>query len=170
MCLSIITKPSYKMSYIWFIYHVATPLWGKCEDEIHTPKSGNLESSGTPATSELHSRGQNTLPWGVFYTVGKFLKSRCRKWLRMSHLDICNTSWSKEGSGVKLPIWLTTTKSWESTRPRCVQIECDTPLKSSRGKLQVFFRPRSNPRSEPGVMSSQSPGSPNWNSFATPLW
>jgi hypothetical protein len=41
---------------------VATPLWAKCEDEIHTPKSGNLESSRTPATSELDSRGQNTSP------------------------------------------------------------------------------------------------------------
>jgi hypothetical protein len=40
---------------------VATPLWAKCEDEIHTPKSGNLESFGTPATSELDNRGQNTL-------------------------------------------------------------------------------------------------------------
>jgi hypothetical protein len=27
---------------------VATPLWAKCEDETHTPKSGDLESSGTP--------------------------------------------------------------------------------------------------------------------------
>jgi hypothetical protein len=26
---------------------VATPLWAKCEDETHTPKSGNLESSKT---------------------------------------------------------------------------------------------------------------------------
>jgi hypothetical protein len=26
--------------------------------------------------------------------------------------------WSKEGPGVKLTIWLLTTKSWESTRPR----------------------------------------------------
>jgi hypothetical protein len=33
---------------------VATPLWGKCEDEIRTPKSGNLESSGTPKTLELN--------------------------------------------------------------------------------------------------------------------
>jgi len=41
---------------------VVTPLWGKCEDETHTPKSGNLESSGTLAISELDSRGQNTLP------------------------------------------------------------------------------------------------------------
>jgi hypothetical protein len=41
---------------------VATPLWAKCEDEIHIPKSGVLESSGTPATSELDNRGQNTSP------------------------------------------------------------------------------------------------------------
>jgi len=25
-----------------------TPLWGKCEDETHSPKSGNLEFSGLP--------------------------------------------------------------------------------------------------------------------------
>jgi hypothetical protein len=78
--------------------------------------------------------------------------------------------WSKEGSGVKLAIWLPTTKSRESTRPRCVQIECDTPLERSWGELQDCFRPHSNPRSEPGVMSSQIPRSPNRDSFRTPLW
>jgi hypothetical protein len=81
-----------------FIYLVvATPLWGKCEDETHTPKSGNLESSGTPAISELDCRGQNTSHRGVFYTVEKVLKCRCPKWSRMSHLDICSTSygWKK---------------------------------------------------------------------------
>jgi hypothetical protein len=75
---------------------VATPLWGKCEDETHTLKSGNLESSETPATSELDSRGQNTSPWGVLYTVEKALKCRCRKWTRMSHLDICSTSYGRK--------------------------------------------------------------------------
>ncbi len=38
----------------------ATTLWVKCEDETHTPKSGNLESSGTPENSELEFRDQNT--------------------------------------------------------------------------------------------------------------
>ncbi len=75
---------------------VATPLWGKCEHETHTPKSGNLESFGTPATSKLHCRGQNTLPWSVPYTVEKALKFRCRKWSRMSHLNICNTSYGRK--------------------------------------------------------------------------
>jgi hypothetical protein len=41
-------------------HHVATPLSVKCEDETDTPKSGNLESSGTPKNSELEFRGQNT--------------------------------------------------------------------------------------------------------------
>jgi hypothetical protein len=38
------------------------PTLGKCEDETHIPKSGNLESSGIPATSELDSKGQNNSP------------------------------------------------------------------------------------------------------------
>jgi hypothetical protein len=69
--------------------------------------------------------------------------------------------WSKEGPGVKLAIWLPTTKSQESTWPWCVQIECDTPLESSWGELQVCLRLCPNQRLESGVMSSQSPGSPN---------
>jgi len=75
---------------------VATPLWGKCEDETHTPKRGNLESSGTPANSKLDIRGKKTLPWGVLYIVGKALKFRCRKWPCMSHLDICSPSYGQK--------------------------------------------------------------------------
>jgi len=75
---------------------VATPLWAKCEDETHTPKSGNLESSKTPENSELDFRGQNTLHWGVLYINGKVLKCRCPKWPCMSHLDICNPSYGQK--------------------------------------------------------------------------
>ncbi len=41
-----------------------------------------------------------------------------------------NKLWSKEGQGVKLGVWLPTTKSQESTQSRCVQVECDTPWKA----------------------------------------
>jgi len=75
---------------------VATPLWGKCEDETCTPKSGNLESSRTPEILELDFRGQNTLLWGALYIVGKILKCRCRKWPRMSHSDIYSTSYGRK--------------------------------------------------------------------------
>jgi hypothetical protein len=76
--------------------HVATPFWAKCEDETHTPKVGDLESSRTPATLELDIRRQNTSVWGVPYTVGKVLKCRCPKWPRMSHLDICSPSYGQK--------------------------------------------------------------------------
>jgi hypothetical protein len=41
-----------------FYIIVTTPLWDKCDDETHTPKSGKLESSGTPENSELEFKGQ----------------------------------------------------------------------------------------------------------------
>jgi hypothetical protein len=78
--------------------------------------------------------------------------------------------WSKEGSGVKLPVWLPITKSRESTRFRCVQVECNTPLESSRGELQLWFRPRPNWSLRWEVMNAQSPGSSNRDNFGTPLW
>jgi hypothetical protein len=71
--------------------------------------------------------------------------------------------WSKERSQL-------TTKSWESTRSRCVQVKCDTPLESSWGELQLWFRPRPDPSLGQEVMSAQSPESPNRDSFRTPLW
>jgi len=77
--------------------------------------------------------------------------------------------WSKEGPRVKLAVWLLTTKNRESIRSRCVQVKCDTPLESSRGELQLWFRSRLDLSSGREVMSAQSPGSPNQDSFGTPL-
>jgi len=75
---------------------VATPLWDKCEDETHTPKSGKLESSGTLENSELEFKGQDTSHWCVFYINGKFLKCRCPKWPRMCHLNIYSPSYGQK--------------------------------------------------------------------------
>jgi len=78
--------------------------------------------------------------------------------------------WAKEWPRVKLAVWLPTTKSKESTQPRCVKVKCNTPLESSEGELQVCFRPHPNRRFEQKVMTLQSPRSPNRDSFRTPLW
>jgi hypothetical protein len=75
---------------------VATPLWAKCEGEAHTPKSGKLESSGTPKNSELDFRGQISLNLSVLDVIGKVLKSRCPKWPRIGHLDICSPSYGQK--------------------------------------------------------------------------
>jgi len=50
-----------------------------------------------------------------------------------------------------------------------MQGKCDTLLESSQGELQLWFRPRPDLSSGRGVMSVQSPESPNWDSFGTPL-
>jgi len=78
--------------------------------------------------------------------------------------------WQKERSKVKLPIWLPTIKSWESTWPQCVQVECDRLLEICWGELQVCFRFHPNRRSEQRIMTLQSPGSPNHDRFGTPPW
>jgi hypothetical protein len=73
-------------------------------------------------------------------------------------------------SGVKLAIWFSITKSLESTQTWIVQVECNTPLESSQGNLQVCFRSHPNRRSKLGVMSCQNLESPNQNNFESPLW
>jgi hypothetical protein len=65
----------------------------ECEDDTHIPEMGTWVSSGTFKNLELDCKGQNTSPWGVFYTFGKVLKCKCRKWPRMNHSDIYNTSY-----------------------------------------------------------------------------
>jgi hypothetical protein len=68
--------------------------------------------------------------------------------------------WAKEGPGVKLVVWLPTTKSRESTCSWRALRECDTALESSLWGLQDLFRPRRDPKLGRGVMAVQSPGSP----------
>jgi hypothetical protein len=68
--------------------------------------------------------------------------------------------WAKEGPWVKLVVWLPTTKSRESTRSRRAFRECNMVLKSSLWGLQLWFRPRPDPRSGRGAMKSQSPETP----------
>jgi hypothetical protein len=75
---------------------VATPLWAKWENATPTPKSGNLESSGTPKNSEDDLRGQISLPRCVLYINEKLLKRRCPKWPRIAHLDIYNPSYGQK--------------------------------------------------------------------------
>jgi hypothetical protein len=77
-------------------YPCRNPTLAKCEDETHTPKGGDLESSGTPESLEFNSKGKNTLPWGVLGVIGKVLKCKCPKWPRIGHLDICSPSYGQK--------------------------------------------------------------------------
>jgi hypothetical protein len=76
--------------------------------------------------------------------------------------------WPKEGSSVKLPIWLPTTKSWESPWFICVQVVCHISLERSQRGLQLSLRLHLNWRSEKNIMGLQSCKSPNFRNFETP--
>jgi hypothetical protein len=76
--------------------------------------------------------------------------------------------WPKERSVVKLPIWLPTIKSWESTWFPCVQVTYDIQLESSWRKLQLCLRPHYNQRSAQDVMCPQSCGNPSCGNFGSP--
>jgi len=49
-------------------------------------------------------------------------------------------------------------------------VECNTPLKSFQGELQVCFKPHLIRRSKQRAITSQSLESPNRDSFGTPPW
>jgi hypothetical protein len=68
--------------------------------------------------------------------------------------------WAKEGPGVKLAVWLPTTKSQESTSSGHPIWECDTSLERSPRGLQLWFKLRCDPTLKSGVMSSQNLGTP----------
>jgi hypothetical protein len=141
------------------ICHVATPLWPSVGVKPNTPKVGDLESSGTPECLEFDSKAQNYSHWGVLGFDWKGLEAYISK--MASHWPFGHLQpklWAKEG--VKLAVWLPTTKSQESTSSRHPIWNFDTSLERSRRGLQLWFRLCCDPTLQSGVMSSQSPGTP----------
>jgi hypothetical protein len=78
--------------------------------------------------------------------------------------------WPKERPGIKLAIWLSTTKSWESPRFPCVKVACHIPLERSQQELQFFFKHNFNKRFSRKVMCLQNRRSPNFGNFKTLIW
>ncbi len=72
-------------------------VWGN--ESSHSQMNSHVGSwspKWTPESSECNCRSQNPLDWKVFYIIEKLLKSRCLKWARIAHLDICNTSYGQK--------------------------------------------------------------------------
>jgi hypothetical protein len=77
--------------------------------------------------------------------------------------------WPKKGPGVKLAIWLPTTKSRESPQFPCMQVVCDIFFKSSWRGLQLCFRHHLNQRSVHKVMGPKVAGVPTLAISRLPL-
>jgi hypothetical protein len=93
------------------------PILRECEDETHTPEMGTLESSRIFETSKFDCRGQNTLHWGVHYIIGKYQSVDVENGLAWAIWTSTAQVMAKRKAGVKLAVWLPTTKSQELTRP-----------------------------------------------------
>jgi hypothetical protein len=80
--------------------------------------------------------------------------------------------WAKERPGVKLAIWLPTTKSRESTSSWHPIRVCNIALERSWRGLQLWFRPCRDWTLKSGVMAVQSFESPagiiSWLHFGSP--
>jgi hypothetical protein len=78
--------------------------------------------------------------------------------------------WAKEGPGVKLAVWLPTTKSRESTSSRRLQMECDGAWKTLEESYNFGSDLTPIRGRERGVVGVQSPGSPTRDNFGTLTW
>jgi len=77
--------------------------------------------------------------------------------------------WPKKGLGIKLTIWLPTTKSWESPRFPYFQMTCNIPLKISWRWIQLCFKPHLNRKSTHKVMGPKVAGVPTLGISGLPL-
>jgi len=86
----------------------------------------------------------------------------------MSHLDICNTSYGKKKG--RESNWQFDSQPLKVGNRPDLGACSDTLLESSRGELQVCFRPHPDQRSKQRIMTLQSSESPNWDNFGIPPW
>jgi len=146
---------------LWFAFFVATPLWPSVAMKPNTWKSWKF---GVLWDSRMF-RAQQQDPkhlalrrsWYRWKGLETYISKMASHW-PFRHLQ--PKLWAKEGPGVKVAIWLPTTKSQESTSSQHPNWECDMALESSRRELQLWFRTRPDLSLGRGAMAVQSFGSP----------
>jgi hypothetical protein len=114
----------------------------ECEGvNTHTPKATPTLGDGVPLDSQnFREQFQGSKHNGLWCSL--YHSKSLRIWMSKmgSHCSFGHLKhklWPEEGRGVKLPIWLPTTKSRESTRFTCLQRACDILLESSQQELQL---------------------------------
>jgi hypothetical protein len=138
--------------------------------KLTLPKVRTWNPPGLPKIQSLIA-GVRTLAFGVFFIpLERSWSVDVQNGLEWAIWTYAAQVMGKRRAGVKLSIWLPTTRSRESTRIRRLQEECGIALESSQRELKDCFRPCPNPSSEQEVMDAQIPGSPNRDSFRTPPW
>jgi hypothetical protein len=94
-----------------------------------------LESWWTPELSKSNCRSQKLHIEEFFIGFESYWSVDVQMGSHDPFEHLQHKLWQKERPRVKLAVWLPTMKCWESTRLLCVQVACDTPLKSSWREL-----------------------------------
>ncbi len=76
--------------------------------------------------------------------------------------------WPKERLGVKVSIWFSTIKSWESPWITYMRVACHISLESFRQGLQLCFEFHFNQMSSQERMALQNDRNPNFGNLRTP--
>jgi hypothetical protein len=153
------------------ISNVTTLILRECEGEDFHSRNGSLGVNRDSRTFRERFQGSKHLALDNYLYLWKDIEMKMFKMgLHDPFRHLQHKLGQKERLGVKLAVWLPTTKSQESMRPLCVQVDCNTPLESSRRELQLCIRPHPDWRYERGVIVPQNYESPNLGSFGTPPW
>jgi hypothetical protein len=124
-------------------FSVATLTWPSVGVKPNTWKSWGFGVLRDSRMFRAQQKGAKHLALGCSWCRWKGLETYISKMASnwsFGHLQ--PKLWAKEGPGVKLAVWLPTTKSRESTSSRHQIWACDMALERSRRGLQLWFRPR----------------------------
>jgi hypothetical protein len=152
---------NYSLQWNTLFISVATPLWPSVGVKPNTWKSWRFGVLRDSRMFRARQQGPKHLALGCSWCHWKGLETYISK--MASHWPFGHPQpklWAKEGPGVKLAVWLPTTKSRESTSFWRPNWECDMALERSWRGLQLWFRPRCDRTPQSGIMAIQSFGSP----------
>jgi hypothetical protein len=141
--------------------HCRTPTLAKCGGEAQHLQSWGFGVLRDSWMFRAQQQGPKHLALGCSWCHWKGLETYISKMAsHWSFEDLQPKLWAKEGLGVKLAVWLPTTKSQESTSSWHLIWECNITLKISQQGLQLWFKPRCDRTLQSGVMVVQSSRNP----------
>jgi hypothetical protein len=79
--------------------HLSQPYFEKVWGWDPHSRNGDLGVHRDFQNFKIQLQGPNSLHWSILYIIGKLSKCRWKKWARMSHLDICSTSYDNNKKG-----------------------------------------------------------------------
>jgi hypothetical protein len=115
---------------------VATPLWRSVRMTLPLPKWGLESHPGLPKIHSSIAKVKTPHLEVLFIPLERSWSVDVENGLAWSIQTLAAQVMYERRLGIKLVVWLLTIKSRESTRPWCVQVECNTPWKALKERYK----------------------------------